>query len=93
MKRGNLFAGTALGALLWLSIAGLAQRGRFREPDDDETPVAVRNAEFHFIRVEYTDRPSSIAVGVTPRATAWEQAGGWWIGPPPRIISPPAFRG
>jgi hypothetical protein len=56
-KRGVLLTSAFLAALLWMSIEGLAQRARFREPDDDETPAAVRNAEFHFLRVEYTDLP------------------------------------
>ena len=57
LKRGVLLASAALTALLLMAIAVQAQRGRFREPDDDETPAAVRNAEFHFLRVEYTDLP------------------------------------
>src|SRR5437016_1567965 len=55
MKRGTLLAGFAC-AVLWTVGAGLAQRGFFREPDDD-VQVPVRNAEYHFVRVEYTDRP------------------------------------
>src|SRR5437660_8802739 len=57
MKRGLLLVAAAGCAVLWIAGAGLAQRGRLREPDDDEVQVAVRNAEYHFIRVEYTDRP------------------------------------
>ena len=57
MKHGALHAGTALGAVLWIAIAGLAQRGRFQAPQDDETPAPARDGEFHFLRVEYTDLP------------------------------------
>jgi hypothetical protein len=57
MKRGLPFAGAALGVLAWIAIAALAQRGRFQSRDDDETPIAARNAEFHFLRVQYTDLP------------------------------------
>jgi hypothetical protein len=47
-----------VAAILSIAGAALAQRGRFfREPDDDETQMPVRNAEYHFIRVEYTDLP------------------------------------
>jgi hypothetical protein len=53
MRRGFLLA-----LLLCIGAAALAQRGRFfREPDDDEVQAPVRNAEYHFLRVEYTDRP------------------------------------
>jgi hypothetical protein len=56
-KRSLLHAGAALAALLLVAIAGLAQRGRFRAPEDDETPAPARDGEFHFLRVEYTDLP------------------------------------
>ncbi len=57
MRRGLLHAGLAPAALLWIAIAGLAQRERFPSPEDDETPAAPREGEFHFLRVEYTDLP------------------------------------
>lgn len=51
MRRGLL--------LLLVAVVALAQRGRFREPaaDDDEATAPAREADFHFIRVEYTDLP------------------------------------
>jgi len=53
MQRGLLLA-----AILSIVSAALAQRGRFfREPDDDEVQAPVRSAEYHFLRVEYTDLP------------------------------------
>ncbi len=48
MIRGLLFAGAILGVLSWIAIAS---------PDDDETPITARNAEFHFLRIQYTDLP------------------------------------
>jgi hypothetical protein len=57
MKRRLLRWGVAVGALLCIAIAGLAQRGRFRARVDDEATAPVRDAEFHFLRVEYTDLP------------------------------------
>jgi hypothetical protein len=52
-------AGAALGALLLLAFGGLAQRGgRLPQRDDDDEAVAPpQPAEFHFLRVEYTDLP------------------------------------
>ena len=51
----------ALGTLfllLLIAAAAMAQRGRrFREPDDEESVAPPRAAEFHFLRVEYTDLP------------------------------------
>jgi len=66
----------ALCAILWLAGAGLAQRGFFRQPDDDVT-VPVRNAEYHFVRVEYTDRPEfHRGWGYSSRDG---QGTGWWL--------------
>ena len=46
-----------LGALAVLTLAALAQRGRFRSPfgSGDEAVMAAREADFHFIRLQYTD--------------------------------------
>jgi hypothetical protein len=77
MRRGLRRGSTAAGALLLIAAAGLAQRGRFREPEDQGPAIPVRAAEFHFIRVEYTDLPQyhrgfgyASRDGVGP---------GWWI--------------
>src|SRR5690348_1007098 len=43
--------------LLLMTAVVLAQRGRFRELDDEGPQIPVREAEYHFVRVEYTDRP------------------------------------
>jgi hypothetical protein len=53
MKRGLL---TAVAVLL-LAFAGLAQRGRFQDREEDDAPMPERAAEFHFLRLEYTDLP------------------------------------
>ena len=45
-----------MGALLLIAIAGLAQRGRFQRFQNDEV-MPTRAAEFHFLRLEYTDLP------------------------------------
>jgi hypothetical protein len=49
MKRG-------LPVALLLMVGALAQRGRFRAPEGEET-APPREAEFHFLRLEYTDLP------------------------------------
>jgi hypothetical protein len=60
-----------------LGISLLAQRGgRFPEPERNEEPVPVRNAEYHFIRVEYTDLPQfHRRWGYSSRSG---QGAGWW---------------
>jgi len=52
-----LYTGLAGAALLSMAVGGWAQRRRVQEPDDDEKLAPVRNAGFHFVRVEYTDLP------------------------------------
>ncbi len=74
--------GLAVGALLAIAVAGLAQRGRFgggRFPqhDDNEAPLPRREAEFHFIRVEYTDLPEfHRRFGYSSRDG---MGSGWWL--------------
>lgn len=67
--------GLLLAALLALAVVGLAQRfRRYEEPED--TPSFAANAEFHFIRMEYTDRPEyRRRFGFVSRRA---QANGWW---------------
>jgi hypothetical protein len=57
MKRSFVYPGATLAVLLWIAIAGLAQRDRFQRPGDDDAPAPTHNAEFHFLRLEYTDLP------------------------------------
>jgi uncharacterized protein DUF4159 len=52
VKRIFLIAACSL-----LAIAAFAQRGRFQPPDDDEKIAPVHDAEFHFVRLQYTDLP------------------------------------
>ena len=60
-----------------LAIAAFAQRGRFEAPDDDEKLAPVRNAEFHFIRLEYTDLPQyHRRWGYSSRDGT---GAGWWL--------------
>jgi hypothetical protein len=80
LKRGLLCAGAAL---LLLAAAGLAQRGRgggrggFRQPAEDDAPMPVREAEFHFIRLEYTDIPERHrGFGYASRDGV---GSGWWM--------------
>jgi uncharacterized protein DUF4159 len=49
--------GVVVTALLALAAAGLSQRGRFRAPDDEDRIAPPVDADFHFIRVQYTDAP------------------------------------
>jgi Domain of unknown function (DUF4159) len=77
MKRGPLHLGTTLGALLLLAMAGLAQRGRFQERPDDEEPAPRREADFHFVRMEYTDLPEfHRGWGYASRDG---RGSGWWV--------------
>ena len=78
-RRGIWRVGAALGALLSVAAAGLAQRGRggFRQPEDEGPQIPVRAAEFHFIRAEYTDLPQfHRGFGYASRDGT---GSGWWI--------------
>src|SRR5258706_14007837 len=77
MKRGLPHRVKALTALLLIAIAGLAQRGRFPQREDDETPIPERAAEFHFLRLEYTDLPQyHRSWGFSSRDG---RGTGWWL--------------
>ena len=66
-----------LGALLLLAIGALAQRFRVQEDDEGPRPSFPSQAEFHFIRLEYTDLPQY--------HRRWSYASrngsgeGWWL--------------
>src|ERR1039458_889805 len=77
--RFNLLLTSGLFALL--AAAALAQRGgfqRMQQPDDPYERVADRReAEFHFIRLEYTDLPQfHRRFG---RASREGMGEGWWV--------------
>jgi len=81
MRRLPLLA--ALAMLLAIAAAALAQRGRGRgfppPPADDrfEQVAAPRDAEFHFIRLEYTDLPEHHrGYGYASRDG---MGTGWWV--------------
>jgi hypothetical protein len=70
---------TAIAALLLLTLAIFAQRygGGVSRGDDEEITIPKRNAEFHFLRMEYTDHPAF------HRRFGWVsrdgQGNGWWM--------------
>jgi hypothetical protein len=69
-------AGSVAAALLSLAIAGLAQRSFF-DRDSGPRPEFPARAEFHFIRLEYTDLPQfHRRFGFSSRAGRGE---GWWM--------------
>ncbi|HTS28433.1 MAG TPA: DUF4159 domain-containing protein [Bryobacteraceae bacterium] len=68
-----------LPALLLLVAAGMAQRYRTQPRQEDEAPQPVfpSGAEFHFIRLEYTDLPEHHrGYGFASRGATGE---GWWV--------------
>jgi hypothetical protein len=68
-----------LGAFAVLMLAALAQRSRFRAPfgEDNEAVMAARDADFHFIRLQYTDLPEyHRGFGFASRDG---QGSGWWL--------------
>src|SRR5271170_4987455 len=66
--------GLAVAALL-LATAGLAQR--FRDEEEGPRPTFASAADFHFIRLQYTDLPQyHRRFGYSSRSGSGE---GWWI--------------
>lgn len=77
MQRALLVSGAAL---CLLTVAALAQRGRYRVYNSDNEPaIAVREAEFHHRGFGFASRDG--------------QGSGWWIidWPTPTIISLAGF--
>src|SRR5271157_1289589 len=67
----------ATAALLTIAIVALAQRGRFQQRDEEDAPMPAREAEFHFLRVEYTDLPQfHRRWGYSSRDG---MGSGWWL--------------
>lgn len=79
MRRGLRRVGIGLGALAVLALAAAAQRGRFRFelPESESAETPPRAAEFHFIRMEYTDLPQ-FQRGFGFRSRRGRGAG-WWL--------------
>jgi len=76
LQRALLATGAAL---CLLTVAMLGQRGRNRvyNSDDEEPAIAAREAEFHFLRVQYTDLPEyHRGFGFASRDG---QGTGWWL--------------
>ena len=68
-----------LGSGVLLALAVFAQRGRFRfdSPESDAPEMAPREAEFHFLRMEYTDLPQfQRGFGFRSRNG---RGVGWWL--------------
>jgi hypothetical protein len=59
-------------------MTGLGQRPRFQDPEEEgPRPVFPSQAEFHFVRVEYTDLPEYHRFfGFASRGA---RAEGWWV--------------
>lgn len=74
----RLMAGrTRATALILLAALAFAQRGRFRRDTEDEINIPVREAEFHFLRLEYTDLPQyHRGWGFSSRDG---RGTGWWL--------------
>src|SRR5437764_2002713 len=79
MTRGVRIAAFVAVSTAALAIAAQAQRGRLRAPfgGGDESASAAREAEFHFIRLQYTDLPEyHRGFGFASRDG---QGSGWWL--------------
>ena len=79
LRKWSVRAVLAGAALVLLAMSVLAQRGqygRYQDPDDEPQPVFPTSAEFHFIRVEYTDLPEfHRGYGFASRSG---MGNGWW---------------
>jgi hypothetical protein len=72
--RASLFGFVSVSLL---AAVALAQRGRFQAREETPQPVFPSGAEFHFIRMEYTDLPEyHRRFGFASRAGTGE---GWWL--------------
>jgi len=72
MSRAGILAGLTV-----IAIGALAQRGRFGIRDEEDEPLPARNAEFHFLRMEYTDLPEyHRSWGYSSRDGS---GSGWWV--------------
>ncbi len=77
--RGATRLGLAVALVLLIAVAALAQRFGFRRWGEPEgpRPTFPSSAEFHFIRMEYTDLPQyHRGYGFASRSAA---GSGWWM--------------
>ncbi len=64
-------------ALLFLALAALAQRFAYRHEESGPRPTFPPKADFHFIRLEYTDLPQyHRGFGFASRSGTGD---GWWL--------------
>jgi hypothetical protein len=81
MRGGRWRSGAMVSALFLIAGVALAQfgRGRFRfdEPEQSAPGMPVREAEYHFLRLEYTDLPQfQRGFGFRSRNG---KGRGWWL--------------
>ncbi len=82
MQRGTLHRALVVSAILGVAVvcftvAAFAQRGRRYLEEPSSVSIPVRNAEFNFIRLQYTDSPYyHRGFGYASRDG---QGTGWWI--------------
>jgi hypothetical protein len=77
MERAFPRRGFALAAVLAISVVALAQRSRFSGFEEEETLAPRHDAEFHFLRMEYTDLPQyHRSFGYSSRDGTGT---GWWL--------------
>src|SRR5437868_1414306 len=76
MGSGRMRVGVTLAVLPLLAVAGLSQWVRFQR-EEGPRPTFASSAEFHFIRLEYTDLPEyHRSWGFASRGGRGE---GWWM--------------
>ena len=76
-KSSRTRAALGVGALLLLAAGAMAQRFGFQREEEGPRPVFPSRAEFHFIRLEYTDLPQyHRRFGFASRDGRGE---GWWL--------------
>ena len=77
MSSATARIGFTAAALLVFALASLAQRFRDQESEDEPRPSFPSQAEFHFVRTEYTDLPEF------HRGWGYASRGGtgtgWWL--------------
>ena len=96
MRMGRIRAALVPTGLLGLTAVAFSQGfGGFRGGFSSDAPESEfsANAEFHFLRMEYTDGSGGTGASGSVRAGAERQAGGGRIGRTPTSTSPKACSG